>query len=126
MCTDNDERHLPTCVMTFGNLLLSPLSECRDFPQVEDTRVLNEFLDGALLELEAAQAADPKDHTAVALLDFALRVVIPSLTAFFKSLTRRRNTKAAQAFMSGTTLRIFHCLCEFAKKGLSQFSFVDR
>ena len=118
--------------MTFCNSILAPsssslrLSECRDFPQAEDTRVLHEFLDGSLLELEAAQSADPKDPLAVPLLDFAFRVVIPSLTAFFKSLTRRRNTKAAQGFMSGTTMRIFHCLCQFARKGLSRYSFVDR
>ena len=88
--------------------------------------MLHEFLDGSLQELEAAQSLDPKDHSAVPLLDFAFRVVIPSLTAFFKTLTRRRNAKAAHAFMSGTTMRIFHCLCEFARKGLARYSFVER
>ena len=100
----------------------------RDFSQPEagETQVLQEFLESSFHELDNAKSLDPKDPSAVPTLDFTFRVVIPSLTAFFRSLTRRRNAKAAQVFMTDTTMRIFQCLCEFARNGLKRYSFIER
>ena len=90
----------------------------------EEAIALQEFLDGSLLELETAQHQG-KELT-LPMFDFNFRVIVPSLTSFFKCLSFRKDQKILQTKLGSIASRIFYCIFEFARQGLLHFSFVTR